>query len=197
MKTSWFAGVAFALVVGPATAHAGPYAGVSFGRAGQSDSLVETGSKSLFVGLQLTRNLSAELSLESLAVEEQSCETCSTYTLGEGRGIGIVGKYRLIDHGFVQPFLSIGIANETFGDAYNSSYTRSEVGVGVAVPISPQIRIIGELRTGVRNIDEQPGDVYYPAVEDSKSPTPLLYYPSVYNDGAAFRSAQLGVAVSF
>ncbi len=196
MKTTWFASVALALVVIPTAAHAGPYAGVSFGRAGQSDSLVETGSKSIFVGLQLTRNLSAELSLESLSVEEQSCDTCGNTTLGEGRGIGIVGKYRLIDHGFVQPFLSIGIANETFGDAYNSSFTRSEVGVGVAVPISSQIRLIGELRTGVRDIDQQPGEVY-PAVTDVKNPAPLVYFPSVYNDGAAFRSAQLGLAVSF
>ncbi len=201
MKTPWVA-VVIALLTIPAVASAGPYAGITVGRAGQGDSNVETGSKTLFVGYQFNRNLSAQLSLESLAAEERYCADCDFSSRGDGRGVGLAVQYRLIDHGRLQPFLMLGVASESFDDANSyggsSAYLRREVGVGVAVTLSPQIQLIGELRTGARDLAEQAqSGPIYPQAGMATPASTFLYYPGVYNDGADFRSAHLGVAVSF
>ncbi len=199
MNTTRVAAI-IALLTIPAVASAGPYAGVTIGRAGQGDTNVQTASKTLFVGYRLTQNLSAQLSLESLAAEEQYCADCDASALGDGRGLGLAIQYRVLQRGRLQPFLMLGVANESFDANYGgrAEYIRREVGAGVAVTLSPQIQLIGELRMGARDVVQlTQTDTLYPQAGRFEPASPYLYAPSVYNDGAGFRSAHLGVAVSF
>lgn len=200
MNTTWAVAVVAVLTL-PAVASAEPFAGIALGRAEQSDSTVQTVSKSLFVGSRLRRNVAVRVSLESLAVEE-TCGLCtaSASSVREGRSVGLAVQYRLVERGRVQPFVMLGVANESYVASYGSSttYIRREAGVGVAVPLSPQIQLVGELRLGARDLYQQnQTDQILPVAGAAEPTSAFLYDQGIYNDGASFRSAHLGVVVSF
>jgi hypothetical protein len=192
-----------AVVTVPTIASAGTSVSIAIGRAGQQDSTTETDSKTLSIGYSFSNSLAAELSLESLAATAPGypCSSCTVAGNADiaGRAFGASVRYTVVNRGILRPYILAGVAMEDFSQTYSSvSFLRKEIGVGISVALSSQLRLFGDLRTGSRDLQQSEQPVLQTGVlKDGATPLLPYYGAGPYNDGASFRSAQVGVAVSF